>query len=99
MDRRVAAVERFWREGTLDPGTNVQFGEGGAGTFSDGKLTTRIGDPKCGWVLREFVRFGAPAEILYRRSPTSVPTGCARSSKTCARKSARSAGRCGLTPR
>lgn len=69
MDRRVAAVERFWREGTLDPGTNVQFGEGGAGTFSDGKLTTRIGDPKCGWVLREFVRFGAPAEILYRAKP------------------------------
>lgn len=69
MDRRVAAVERFWREGALDSGTNVQFGEGGAGTFSDGKLTTRIGDPKCGWVLREFVRFGAPSEILHKAKP------------------------------
>ena len=69
MDSRVASVERFWSGGSLDPETNVQFGEGGAGTFSDGKLTTRIGDPKCAWVLREFVRFGAPEEILHRAKP------------------------------
>lgn len=69
MDRRVAAVEAFWRTGKLDPGTNVQFGEGGAGTFSDGKLTTRIGDPKCAWVLRELVKFGAPPEILQKAKP------------------------------
>lgn len=69
MDERVRAVETFWRTGALDPGTNVQFGEGGAGTFSDGKLTTRIGDPKCAWILRELVNFGAPPEILQKAKP------------------------------
>ena len=49
--------------------SNVQFGEGGAGTFSDGKLTTRIGDPRCRYVLEEFVRFGAPAELLEEQKP------------------------------
>ena len=44
----------------LDENGNIQFGEGGAGTFSDGKLTTRIGDPRCRYVLEEFVRLGAP---------------------------------------
>ena len=47
VDRRVEAVERFWAGRGFDPATNVQFGEGGAGTFSDGKLTTRISDPLC----------------------------------------------------
>ena len=51
VDRRVQAVESFWKSGVLDPKTNVQFGEGGAGTFSDGKLTTRIHDPRCGYVM------------------------------------------------
>lgn len=69
VDARVHAVEGFWQSGTLDTSTNVQFGEGGAGTFSDGKLTTRIGDPRCAWVLRELVRFGAPSEILYKAKP------------------------------
>lgn len=69
MDRRVAEVNRFWTDGILNPQTNVQFGEGGAGTFSDGKLTTRIGDPKCSWILKEFVKFGAPEEILYKAKP------------------------------
>lgn len=68
MDHRVALVEAFWKTGRLF-GTNVQFGEGGAGTFSDGKLTTRIGDPKCAWVLRELVKFGAPPEILQKAKP------------------------------
>lgn len=69
MERRVQQVEQFWHTGKLDPETNVQFGEGGAGTFSDGKLTTRIGDDKCAWVLRELVRFGAPPEIRQKAKP------------------------------
>lgn len=64
-------VERFWRDGVLDPGSNVQFGEGGAGTFSDGKLTTTVKDPKGRMreVLRIFVEAGAPEEILYEAKP------------------------------
>lgn len=69
VSRRVEAVERLSREGVLDTRTNIQFGEGGAGTFSDGKLTTRIGDPLCELVLRELVRFGAPERILYEAKP------------------------------
>lgn len=69
VDSRVKAVEGFWQSGALDTSTNVQFGEGGAGTFSDGKLTTRIGDSRCGWILKELVRFGAPPEILYQAKP------------------------------
>lgn len=69
IERRVEAVERFWHGGALEPDTNVQFGEGGAGTFSDGKLTTRIGDPKCAWVLKTLAELGAPPEILYRAKP------------------------------
>lgn len=62
-DARVKAVSEFWKYGRLNPDTNVQFGEGGAGTFSDGKLTTRINDSRCDTVLDEFIRFGAPEEI------------------------------------
>lgn len=69
VDTRVEKVERFWREGLLDPDSNVQFGEGGAGTFSDGKLTTRISDERCRYVLEEFHRHGAPEEILYLAKP------------------------------
>ena len=69
VDRRTAAVEKFWKFGVLDPDTNIQFGEGGAGTFSDGKLNTRIGDPLQRFVLEIFVRCGAPAEILYQAKP------------------------------
>ena len=69
MEKRVKKVEAFWETGILDPDANVQFGEGGAGTFSDGKLTTRIGDAKCDWVLQEFVKLGAPSEILYQAKP------------------------------
>ena len=61
----------LWRRGVLDPGSNVQFGEGGAGTFSDGKLWSQISDPR--WltrkVLTEFVKAGAPEEILYVSKP------------------------------
>ena len=69
VDRRVAAVERFWRTGSFDPVSNVQFGEGGAGTFSDGKLTTRINDPLCEEVLRVFAGHGADPSILKKAKP------------------------------
>lgn len=69
VDARTAAVEHFWETGELDTESNVQFGEGGAGTFSDGKLTTGIKDPRISKVLEELVRFGAPADIMYRQKP------------------------------
>lgn len=83
VEQRVEAVRRFWETGTLDPQSNVQFGEGGAGTFSDGKLNTLIKDPegKIRFVLREFVRAGADPEILYHHKPhigTDVLTGIVR---------------------
>lgn len=78
VDSREKAVNRFWREGVLDAETNVQFGEGGAGTFSDGKLTTRINDRRCERVLEEYHRFGAHESILYKARPhigTDVTNG------------------------
>lgn len=69
MDERIKAVEGYWKGGRLDTQTNVQFGEGGAGTFSDGKLTTRIGDALCSRVLERFVEFGAPEEIMLKAKP------------------------------
>lgn len=69
IDERVAAVEGFWNGGAFSEETNVQFGEGGAGTFSDGKLTTRIKDPLCRAVLKRFAEFGAPEEILTKAKP------------------------------
>lgn len=71
VEERIRDVERFWREGVLDPASNVQFGEGGAGTFSDGKLNTLVKD-KYGRnreVLRIFVEAGAPEQILYEAKP------------------------------
>jgi hypothetical protein len=62
---RTQKVEGFWRTGLLDEESNVQFGEGGAGTFSDGKLTTRIADSRITEVLETFVKHGAPQEILF----------------------------------
>lgn len=69
VDSRVKKVEDFWLTGNLDENTNVQFGEGGAGTFSDGKLTTRIGDSLCRYVLKRLVDMGAPEEILTTAKP------------------------------
>ena len=69
VESRKNAVSLFWKEGKLDTESNVQFGEGGAGTFSDGKLTTRIKDPRCRKVLEELVQAGAPEEILYDAKP------------------------------
>ena len=69
VDSRAEAVESFRRTRVLDPDSNVQFGEGGAGTFSDGKLTTNISDPRCAHVLRIFCEAGAPEEILFEAKP------------------------------
>lgn len=69
MDERIAAVDNYQKNGVLDPETNVQFGEGGAGTFSDGKLTTRINDPLCGRVLEKLHELGAPEDILTNAKP------------------------------
>ncbi len=69
VDSRCRIVEKFRSGGKLDTECNVQFGEGGAGTFSDGKLTTGIKDKRIGFILRELVRFGAPDEILYLAKP------------------------------
>ena len=62
-------VEKFFATGELDTRSNVQFGEGGAGTFSDGKLNTGVNNPRIGWVLDQFVKFGAREDILYDAKP------------------------------
>ena len=69
LEERVKAVKHFSATGELNPNANIQFGEGGAGTFSDGKLTTRIGDELCGFVTETFLQHGAPAEIAIRQKP------------------------------
>lgn len=69
--KRVEAVEHFWKTGELKPESNVQFGEGGAGTFSDGKLNTLVRDAfsRYRFVMETFVNHGAPADILYLNKP------------------------------
>ncbi|GHV13116.1 hypothetical protein FACS1894219_07410 [Clostridia bacterium] len=69
IDERVRKVESFFAGGELDERTNVCFGEGGAGTFSDGKLTTRIGDPLARYVVQTFADFGAGDSILTQAKP------------------------------
>ena len=69
VDERTADVEAFWKSGQLNGESNVQFGEGGAGAFSDGKLTTLIKDIRCRKVLEVLVAHGAPADILYSHQP------------------------------
>lgn len=69
IDKRSEKVKKYWETSVLDTETNVQFGEGGAGTFSDGKLLTRISDPLVSFVLDTFVSFGAPEEIMYLAKP------------------------------
>lgn len=69
VEKRKEDVEFFWKNGILNPMSNVQFGEGGAGTFSDGKLTTGTKDLRQRIVIDEFVRAGAPEEILYSAKP------------------------------
>lgn len=69
MEQRVQDVETFWKTGNLNEESNVQFGEGGAGTFSDGKLTTGIKDPRIFKVLETFTAAGADPDILYKHKP------------------------------
>ena len=67
--QRVQDVQHFWQTGEFNHASNVQFGEGGAGTFSDGKLTTRVNDPMMAEILQLFVDAGAPENILYEHKP------------------------------
>lgn len=69
VDHRAKDIQEFWEKGNLNPESNVQFGEGGAGTFSDGKLTTQIKDMRCRKILDELVKAGAPPEIMYVSKP------------------------------
>ena len=69
VEARTETVKQFWENGNLNTESNVQFGEGGAGSFSDGKLTTRIKDLRCRKILEELVLAGAPEEILYKNKP------------------------------
>ncbi len=67
--RRAQDTKRFKKSGELNPESNIQFGEGGAGTYSDGKLTYRTDDPLSAWVLETFIRYGADPEIRYLNRP------------------------------
>lgn len=69
IEERQIDVDRFWKEGRLDPESNVQFGMGGAGAFSDGKLTTRSKDLRTRKIFDDLVRFGAEKDILYEQHP------------------------------
>ncbi len=69
LSERIAAVEHFEQSGVLQSEANIQFGEGGAGTFSDGKLTTRIGDALCSRVMQHLLSAGAPEEIALKSHP------------------------------
>ena len=69
VEKRVKSVESFWKGNEINSNSNVQFGEGGAGTFSDGKLNTGIKDTRCRTVLEEFHRFGANEDILFNAKP------------------------------
>ena len=69
VSERNARIDSFKRTRVLDCDTNIQFGAGGAGTFSDGKLVTRVNDSMSTYVLKRFVEFGAPSEILYLAKP------------------------------
>lgn len=69
VEKRVKTVETFWNGNEINSNSNVQFGEGGAGTFSDGKLNTGIKDARCRTVLEEFHRFGANEDILFNAKP------------------------------
>ncbi len=77
IDERVKDVENFFKNGQLSQNSNVQFGEGGAGTFSDAKLTTRIKDPYVEYILDIFIKFGAKEEIKYTPH-AHIGTDCIR---------------------
>ncbi|MBY0517130.1 MAG: NAD(P)/FAD-dependent oxidoreductase [Bacteriovoracaceae bacterium] len=68
-DKRMLKIAKFWRQGELDPDTNVCYGEGGAGLYSDGKLITRVKSSHIPYVMRKLVEFGAPEEVSYISNP------------------------------
>ena len=68
-ESRHEKVQKFFATGELDVKSNVQFGEGGAGTFSDGKLNTGVNNPRIGWILEQFVKAGAREDVLYDAKP------------------------------
>jgi len=69
VTERTEDVEHFWKTGALSTNSNVQFGEGGAGTFSDGKLSTGTNDPRISHVFETFVEHGAPRDIIWSNRP------------------------------
>ncbi len=69
LDERIQKVNLFWKDRVLDPDSNIQYGIGGAGTFSDGKLMTRVKDPALPQILQWLVKCGGPPEILYWQYP------------------------------
>ena len=99
MEQRAQAVERFNAAGLLDENANIQFGEGGAGTFSDGKLTTRINDPLCALSPGRCWRMARPGILPTSRSRTSAPMRCGMLLCLSGGRSRRWAGRCFSTRR
>jgi len=91
MSDRVQGINALWKDAQLKPNANAQFGEGGAGTFSDGKLTTRIGHPATRYVIDTFVRFGAHPRISYLAKP-HVGTDVIRKCSVLIRKDAEKRG-------
>ena len=69
LEERASKVQSFWRDGCLDPNSNVQFGEGGAGAFSDGKLTSRSRSAETSHIIDQMIRFGAPEDIAFQALP------------------------------
>ena len=69
VEQRQQDVRRFWESGILDTESNVQFGEGGAGAFSDGKLNTGTRDVRHRWIMERLVEYGAPEDILWDAKP------------------------------
>ena len=68
-NKRMLTIGKFWRKGQLDPDSNICYGEGGAGLFSDGKLITRVKSPFIPYVMQRLVDFGAPSEVAYTSNP------------------------------
>ncbi|MBT6324655.1 MAG: FAD-dependent oxidoreductase, partial [Bdellovibrionales bacterium] len=66
---RMVKIAKYWKKGIIDPESNVSFGEGGAGLFSDGKLVTRIKSPYVSYIMKKLVDFGAPKETAYLSNP------------------------------
>lgn len=96
IEQRKKEVEAFWQGGALNTESNVQFGEGGAGTFSDGKLNTAIKDPtgRIHEVLRIFAEFGADSRILYVNKPHIGTDVLAKVVQNIRKKSLPAAARC-----